>query len=232
MTMPDPRFAAQQTTQFPPPNFQGGVPAQVLDPNAPGYNPQDPNLRDYQNLPEHRASSAGGFDEETVTEEYGDYFGFDIRDKYIFPDGKQWIEFKVLSEGDLAKYQKLLKRDVVVEKQTGDARIKIDQVEERHALLMVAVTSWFVVKKDHRTGKYLQQTFSNGRPGSEVDKWIQNANPAIIADLAEQIRRVNPFLLGSGADTIEAIDKQIEQLTKQRQELVERQRGEASSASS
>lgn len=225
MTMPDPRMQQQlpQTTQFPPPGFQGGVPAQVLDPNAPGYQQQ---YQPQQNLPAD--TGLGG---DTEPEEYGDYFGFDLKEKYVFPDGKQWIEFKVLSEGDLGRYQKLLKRDVVVEKQTGDARIKIDQVEERHALLMVAVTSWFLVKKD-RNGNYLQVPFSNGRGGTEVDKWIQVANPAIIADLAEQIRRVNPFLLGTGADTIEAIDKQIDQLQKQRQELVERQQGEAVSANS
>lgn len=223
MTMPDPRMLPQ-TTQFPPPGFQGGVPAQVLDPNAPGYQQQ---YQPQQNLP-----ADTGFTGETEAEEYGDYFGFDIKYKYVLPDGKQWIEYKVLSEGDLARYQKLLKRDVVVEKQTGDARIKIDQVEERHALLMVAVTSWFLVKKDQRSGKFLPVPFSNGKPGTEVDKWIQVANPEIIADLAEQTRKVNPFLLGAGPDTIEAIDKQIEQLQKQRQELVERQQGEAVSATS
>lgn len=222
MTMPDPRYSAQQTTQFPPPGFQGGQPAQVLDPNAPGYNPQDPNLQSY-NFPVPSAV-------ETETEEYGDYYGFSQEHIFMLPDGKLWIRFKVFTEGDLALYHKLLKRDVVVEKASGDARIKIDQIEERHALLHVAVTGWFMMKKTPKG--YVQQPFSNGRGGTEFDKWMNVANPEIIADLAEAVRKENPFLLGTGADTIEALDKQIDQLQKQRQELVERQRGEAVSANS
>jgi hypothetical protein len=210
MTMPDPRqnFGAPQ---FPPPGFTSGQPAMVLDGT--------------QQYTEQASQSA-----DTLVEEFGDYFGFDIRHKYVLPDNKQWLEFKVLSEGDLARYHKILKRDVVVEKQTGDARIKIDQIEERHALLQVAVTGWYMVR---RTPKgYLPVTFSNGSPGSEFMKWLLEANPALVADLADAVRKENPFLLGTGTETIEAIDKQIEDLTRQRAEMVERMQGNSSSATS
>lgn len=227
MTMPDPRLTSQQSVQFPPPNFQGGVPAQVLDPNAPGYGQyQNPHqLPPQQALPEQ-----GSFAGETEVEEYGDYYGFAEEHVYKMPDGRQWIKFKTFTEGDLALYHKLLKRDVVVEKASGDARIKIDQIEERHALLHVAVTGWLMMKKTPKG--WVQQPFSNGRGGTEFDKWLNVANPAIIEDLAEAVRKENPFLLGTGADTLEAIDKQIDELQKKRQELVERQRGEGVSANS
>jgi hypothetical protein len=224
MTMPDPRLAPQQTVQFPPPNFQGGVPAQVLDPSAPGYG-------QFQSPYQQPQPEPTGFTGEVEVEEYGDYYGFSQEHVYFLPDGKLWIKFKVFTEGDLAMYHKLLKRDVVVEKTSGDARIKIDQIEERHALLHVAVTGWFMMKKTPTKG-WVQQPFSNGRGGTEFDKWMNVANPEIIADLAEAVRKENPFLLGTGADTIEALDKQIDQLQKQRQELVDRQRGEAVSANS
>lgn len=229
MTMPDPRGyqLTHTTTQFPPPGFTGAVPAQVLDPNAPGYGDYQPPQ---QPQAEARLSGAMGFTGETEVEEYGDYYGFSQEHVFMLPDGKLWIKFKVFNEGDLAQYHKLLKRDVVVEKASGDARIKIDQIEERHALLHVAVTGWFMMKKTQKG--WLQQTFSNGRPGTEFDKWMNVANPEIVADLAEAVRKENPFLLGTGSETIEAIDKQIDQLQKQRQELVDRQRGEAVSASS
>lgn len=213
MTMPDPRLQQPGALQFPPVGFTGGQPAMLLDGTQQyGEAPPPPPVETY------------------TEEEFGDYFGFDIRHKFVLPDAKQWIEFKVLTEGDLARYQKILKRDVVVEKQSGDARIKIDQVEERHALLQVAVTGWYMLKRDARRGP-LPVTFSNG-PGSEFMKWLLAANPALIADLTDAIRKENPFLLGTGNETIEAIDKQIEDLTRQRAELVERTRGNSSSATS
>jgi hypothetical protein len=218
--MPDPRIQQMGSQpQFPPPGMQG-VPAQVLDPSAPGYDsqPQQPVYATQQVA-------------QTQIEEYGDYYGFDIRHQFFFADGKQYIEFKVLNEGDLGKYQKLLRRDVVVEKATGDARIKIDQVEERHALLMTAITGWFLMRRNP-AGQQVAITFSNSGPGSELAKWIQNANPAIIADLAEAIRRENPFLLGSTNETVEAIDKQIEQLYAERERMVAIQQGKSGSASS
>lgn len=221
MTMPDPRQSSHQITQFPPPGMQG-APAQVLDPNAPGYGQYQP--------PQPQIDSQFAATGETEVEEYGDYYGFNQEHTYFMPDGKQWIRFKVFAEGDLALYHKLLKRDVVVEKASGDARIKIDQIEERHALLHVAVTGWFMMRKTPKG--WQQQPFSNGRPGTEFDKWMNVSDPRLIEDLADAVRKENPFLLGTGADTIEAIDKQIDQLQKQRQELVERQRGEAASANS
>lgn len=228
MTMPDPRVQQMGAQpQFPPPNFQGGTPAQVLDPSHPNFQ----NNVGFQQ--QHSITGDAPVYGDTESEEYGDYYGFDIRHKYVFPDGKQWIEFKVLSEGDLGAYHKLLKRDVVVEKQTGDARIKIDQVEERHALLLVAITNWHIVRRDPRTGQRLPVPFGNNRtPGCEVAKWIQVANPQFVADLADQIRDANPYLLGSGAETIEAIDKQMDDLARRRAELVERQQGEGVSANS
>lgn len=224
--MPDPRGNAQQSVQFPPPGYQDvAVPAQVLDPSAPGYAEQP---RPVQYADPSLAHHVGQY--ETVTEEYGDYFGVDIRHKYMLPDNKQYIVFKVMSEGDLAQYQRLLKRDVVVEKTTGDARIKIDQVEERHALLMTAVTGWHMMRR-LPSGEFKPVTFSQGK-GGEFHKWVLGANPQLVADLAEAIRRENPFLLGAGPETVEAIDKQISDLYEQREKIVQREQGNVVSANS
>jgi hypothetical protein len=223
--MPDPRGHIGAQPQFPPPGYQGDrAQALTLDPNAPAY----------QNQPQYLDGGPGSqvAQVEVETQEYGDYFGFDEKYQYYMPDGKQWIEFKALTEGDLGRYQKLLKRDITVEKDTGNARIKIDQVEERHALLMVAVTNWFMLRRNQRSGAFEPQTFSTGTAGSTFAQWLERANPAIIADLAEQVRKQNPYLLGTGNETIEAIDKQIEQLVEQRKTLVERQQGEGASANS
>jgi hypothetical protein len=224
--MPDPRGNAQQSTQFPPPGFGPGAPAQVLDPSAPGYAEQPRPTQYAEAQQAYNTAVPPGHE----VEEYGDYFGVDIRHKYMLPDGKQWIEFKVMTEGDLARYQAELKRDVVVEKATGDARIKIDQVEERHALLRTAVTNWFMMRK-LPSGEFRQVTFSHGK-GGEFHKWMLGTNPQIVADLADAVRRENPFLLGTGPDTIEAIDKQIADLYEQREKIVQRDQGNVVSANS
>lgn len=164
-----------------------------------------------------------------ATGDYEDYWGFDETHAFLMPDGKQELFFKVLTEGDINRYNSILKRDVVVEKATGDARFKFNQSEERRALLLVAVTGWTLRKRNQRSGVWEVAKFNNAN-GGELDQWIQKANPALINDIEKAIRDKNPYLLQGGEDTVEAIDKQIGELQKQRDEIVARERGEGSSA--
>ena len=208
----DPRTQGQ--VQFPPPGFVSGVPVEQATQPHPAW--------------EQQGEAAASPVEEV---EYGDYFGFDLRHKFIMPDGRQWIEFKTLNEGDLAKYQKDLDRDVMVEKTTGNARIKINQVEERHALLRAAVTDWYMMQKHPNRG-WLPVTFSNGSRSANFGQWLSKANPELIADLEKAVRDQNPFLLQAGTETIEAIDKQIEDLNAQRTQILERMAEKENSATS
>lgn len=225
----DPR--GQQTPQFPPPGFTGEQVPQHIDPHSGGaplpqpYQPTD--LRTAEPYPGLAGTVPA---DESTDAEYGDYFGFDLRHKYVMPDGRQWIEFRVLDEGGIAQYHTILDRDVTVEKMTGNARIRINQVQERHALLRVACVDWFMVQRD-RTGKQLPVKFNNA-PGGAFMQWMLHANPEIVADLYEAVQKVNPALLPANQDTIEAIDKQVEELTRQRAILVERMAGKSDSVNS
>lgn len=209
----DPRLQGQ--VQFPPPGFQG-VPVEPHQAgDTTGWEPSQPQI------------AAGSPEDEQV--EYGDYFGFDERHRFMMPDGRQWVEFKTLSEGDLMNYQSRLNRDMVVEKTTGNARIRINQVEERHALLMVAITDWKMMRRTNRG--WIEEKFNKAKSGT-LEQWLKSANPALIADLDKAVRDQNPFLLAANGETLEAIDKQIEELQEQRARIVERIQGEEDSATS
>lgn len=217
----DPRVqAVPAQPQFPPAGFIGGqqVPHHLAPDNVPA-----------PELPDPAGSWQTPVDDDEPGD-YGDYFGFDLRYQYLLPDGRQWIEFRVLNEGNIAEYQRILNRDVMVEKTTGNARIRINQVEERHALLQVAVTGWHMVRRQR--DRIAEVPFSNGTPGSTFMQWLKVADPRIVADLEEQVRKQNPFLLAANNETLEAIDKQIEDLMTQRRVIEERMRGEAGFATS
>lgn len=154
---------------------------------------------------------------------YEDYFGFDESLKWFFPDNRQYIEYKRLNEGDRARFQKMTTRDITVVRNTGDAKLKVDPATERHELLNASVTGWFIV----RGGEPVP--FSKGSPGATFQKWLDKADPKIIDDLELAIRKANPWLQADM--TLEDIDKEMDRLRELRDQVEEKQRGEASSAS-
>ena len=117
--------------------------------------------------------------EETV---YEDYFGFDENLTWYFPDGKQYIIYKVMTEGDKAKFQRETNRDITLQRSTGDAKIKADPASERWALLESSVIDWHVF----RAGQPVP--FSIGSPGSTFNQWLSKANPKLVEDLEFEIR--------------------------------------------
>lgn len=153
---------------------------------------------------------------------YEDYFGFDERAKWYFPDGKQWIEFKKLTEGDRAKFLKATRSDVHLNQQTKEARVALDQSGDRKALLLHSLTDWHIV---HIQGTgpnrrvtpvpFPQEKSGSHSPGGELSKWIDRQNPALLADLEKAIRKVNPWLMADM--TSEQIRKEMADL----QELLE-----------
>lgn len=160
-------------------------------------------------------------------EVYEDYFGFDEQKTFTLPDGKQHIYFKVMSEGDRARFQSSVNRDITVARQTGDAKISADPAAERHALLSASVTGWSLKRKNNR-GEWEDAPFSTGNKGSEFEKWLAKANPKLVDDLEFAIRKANPWMQADMS--VEDIDKEIDRLVELKVQVQEREKGEGSSS--
>lgn len=148
---------------------------------------------------------------------YGDYFGFDEREQWFFPDRKQWIEFKKLTEGDRAKYLKATKSDVHLNQKSGEARIPFDQSQDRKQLLLHSITNWHLVHiapgQPGQPRKVTPIPFTANRTnGGELGQWIDRANPAILMQLEKAIRKANPWMLNEMS--AEQIRKEIDDLSE------------------
>lgn len=152
-----------------------------------------------------------------------DYWGFGDTRKWFFPDGVQWIEFKVMNEGEKTKFQRETSRDITLMRNTGDARVKVDAATERHQLIETCVTDWNM----YRQGSAVP--FSKTGPGATLQQWMQVADPELVAKLEFEIRKANPWL--QAEMTTEEIDKQISDLKELREQAEKREQGEASSSS-
>lgn len=157
-----------------------------------------------------------GTPEETPV--FVDYWGTDEKHKHFLPDGKQYFEFKIMNEGDKAKFQKLTNSDLVVDR-NNTARVKMDPVAERHTLIKTSVCDWLLYK-DNQPVAFSKQL---------LEKWLEVAPPKIVEDLEYAIRMANPWMQADM--TVEMIDEQIERLYEQRKQAVERAEGEGASAS-
>lgn len=157
---------------------------------------------------------------------YVDYFGFDERDRWTLPDGKQWIEFKLLNEGDRAKFLKATRSDVHLNQKSGEARIPFDQSNDRKQLLLHSCTDWHMVRRDG--SRWIPIPFqNNGTPGCGFAQWIDKANPAILAQLEKKIRMANPWLMSEMSS--EQIQKEIDDLTEMLQVALTREAEEKNS---
>lgn len=153
---------------------------------------------------------------------YENYYSFDEKDRWYFPDGRQWIEFKKLTEGDRAKYLKATRSDVHLNQKSGEARIPFDQSEDRKSLLIHSITDWHIVA--FIGGKPTPMPFqptSTGGKGGVVAQWIDRANPAVLAQLEKAIRKANPWLLNEMS--VEQIDKEITDLQELREVAAKRE---------
>ncbi len=166
--------------------------------------------------------------EDTTLIDYADYFGFDERDRWYFPDGKQWVEFKKLTEGDRAKFLKATRSDVHLNQRSGEARIPFDQSKERKQLLLHSCTDWHLMRKNPRTQNWEPVPFqNNGSEGCAFAQWIDKANPALLAMLEKTIRMANPWLMNEMS--VEQIDKEIADLQELRAAAAEREASEKNS---
>jgi len=163
-----------------------------------------------------RARAAG---EDVETDVYEDYFGFQETHRWLFPDGRQWIEYQTMNEGAKAQFQKRTNRDLVVERASGNARMNIDPAQERWALLGAACTSWHIMREGHEVN------FSN----ATFEQWLKVANPRLVEDLEKAVRKANPWLLQDM--TVEDIDREIKNLQEMREVAEEREKEKGVSVS-
>lgn len=147
-----------------------------------------------------------------------DYWGFDETNKWYFPDGKQYIEWKPMTEGQRARYQKATNHSVTISRASGDARMGVDPAGDRAALIEVSVTDWFVYKGG------VPVPFKDKQNG--FAKWLQGANPKFVEDLERTIRRGNPWM--QAEMKAEAIREEIERLEESYEEAVRRESAEKS----
>lgn len=153
-------------------------------------------------------------------DEYFDTYSFGGTERLTLKDGKQWIEFKLLNEGDRAKFERLTNRDLTVNRKTDEARIQVDQARDRHALITVAVVGWNLFTRDPKTREWSPLSFNYAM----LQNWLQVAPPQVVEELEQAIRKANPWL-GTENLTVEDIDKQIHELEEQRQQIVLRDQG-------
>lgn len=145
-----------------------------------------------------------------------DYFGFETSAKFYFPDGVSWIEFKPMNEGAKKSFQDKTSRDLVVERNSGNARMSVLQGSERHTLIIDSVTNWNLVRNG------VAVPFSK----SAFSDFLTLANPVLIEDLEKAIRKANPWLLADMKS--EDIEKEIANLQEMLESARKREAGEAS----
>lgn len=150
----------------------------------------------------------------TETGVYVDYFGFDeSRDVYL-PDGKQYVTIKKLNEGDRRQYLNKVNKDIRIERNTGDAKLKVATGDDRVALLKSAITGWHLMRKNERTGDWEETPFKD----QQLNQFLEKANPKVIDIIEKEVRKDNEWLVGDV--TVEDIDKQMAELQELRDKKI------------
>lgn len=194
---------------------------------APNFNQFDPQHEAAREA--HIASTtaamvaAGEIVEEKV--EFVDYFTFEERLRWYFPDKKHYIEYKPMTEGDRRKYQSKTMTTMSMNRASGDSKIGINVARDREELLNISVIGWFMERRDG-LGNIVSVDFTDKNHGWNA--WSTRANPKYIEDLEKAIRKANPWMQ-SDLD-IDEIDAEIDRLQTLRTELRDRQLGEESSS--
>lgn len=129
-----------------------------------------------------------------------DYFDFADTDKVPLPDGVQWVEIKALNEGERKRYQNQTNSQVGVSRATGDMNIKTKPGDDRHLLLSMAITGFYILKAG------VELPFTPQNVGVVLDKFP----PKVIDLIDKAVHQKNPWLMA---------DLSLEDLVKQRDEL-------------
>jgi hypothetical protein len=68
-----------------------------------------------------------------------DYWGTEEYSQWYLPDGVQFFKFKIMNEGEKAKFEKITNQDMIVN-QDRSARLRFDQTTQRHELIKTSVS--------------------------------------------------------------------------------------------
>ncbi len=149
-----------------------------------------------------------------------DYFLFQEEVKHFLPDGATWVTFKPMNEGAKSRFQKKTQRDMIVERGSGNARVKMDPSDERHELLTQSLTGWNLKRGPQRIDVPFNST--------TLSSFLVDANPKIVEEIEKAIRKANPWML---ADMKSAdIQLEIDNLTEMLEVAKEREAGELASS--
>lgn len=150
-------------------------------------------------------------------DDFEDYFGFEAKEKFMMPDGVQFIQFRIMDEGLRAKYQQNTAHDVRASRKNDEVRIKTDQAKDRQQLILDSICGWnmFIKSRDNKktTAPYCSHNEEQGHNlNCEIGKWLKHANPKIVDDLELAIRKANPWMQAemSPEDIQEEIDNLYE----------------------
>lgn len=163
--------------------------------------------------PGEGGAPAGPAPEQDFTTGFDDYWGTDETKRIMLPDGKQWFDIKLMTEGERAQYERTQNQDLRVDRE-GSTTIKVDPGRARKALLKAAVCGWNLVKN----GKPV--TFSD----AELNRFVDQANPRIVDKLEREIRDFNEWLKNDL--TVEEIEREIATLEKELENAKRREAGE------
>lgn len=163
-----------------------------------------------------RAQRAAGIDVDEPMQE--DYFGFDLSHKWFLPDNVSFIEYRVMNEGAKAKFQRATNRDLTMNRNTQDLKVKVDQASERWELLKASVVGWNLV----RQGNPISFTKNN------FENWLEMANPKLIQDLEQAIRMANPWM--QDEMTLDQINEERKRLNDLEDQITKRAAEKGSSS--
>lgn len=178
-----------------------------------------------KHLSESVESPAASGEVQDIESQEVDYFAFEEIGEFTLPDGKQKIFLKALNEGAKRKFQKETSRDLRVQRSSGDALVKMDPGAERLSLCQESITGWKLRRRNPQKGHWEDAPFDQ----PTLRRFLDATNPAIIEDLEQAIRKLNPWLLDELS--VEEIDKEIANLNELREKAVEREAAKAGSAS-
>lgn len=154
------------------------------------FNPEHEEARAAYVASTEQAMIASGVPVEEKVE-FVDYFTFDETQRWYFPDGKHYVEFKAMTEGDRRKYQSKTMTTMTMNRASGDSKIGINVARDREALLDISVTGWFMERRDGM-GNIVPVEFTDRNHGWKA--WSEKANPKFIEDIEKAIRKANPWM--------------------------------------
>ena len=166
------------------------------------------------------------FDPHAQLPVQADYFSFGETFQCFFGekygDTVSYVEHKSLNEGSRRRYLNSVNREVTLERQSGNARMKLASGDEKHLLLEEAIVGWNLIKD----GKPV--TFSKGSNGSTLSQFLAMADPAVIDVIEKDVRKNNAWLLAEV--TVDGIKEQIKDLEEMLEEKIKEESGNDTSS--